>query len=115
MKNTVYYDAQCPLCSKEIALWRKLSGERFEFKDVHSQNFPRQQRTNMLKLLHLRDEKGSWHIGLNANFKLWRSHPIGWVSYCFSIPGIYWLVNHFYNVWAERRYEKRYGCEQCQL
>ncbi|TMO83898.1 thiol-disulfide oxidoreductase DCC family protein [Pseudoalteromonas spongiae] len=98
MKNTVYYDAQCPLCSKEIALWRKLSGERFEFKDVH-----------------LRDEKGAWHIRLNANFKLWRSHPIGWVSYCFSIPGIYWLVSHFYNVWAERRYEKRYGCEQCQL
>ena len=115
MKKTVYYDAKCPLCRREIALWRKLSNHIFDFKDVHQQNLSSERRAEMLRLLHMQDESGQWHVGLNANFQLWRSHPIGWPSYLLSLPVFYWITNKVYNAWAMRRYIKRYECEQCQL
>lgn len=115
MKKTVYYDAKCPLCRREITLWRKLSSHLFDFKDVHQQNFTADKKARMLRLLHVQDENGQWLIGLDANFVLWRSHPIGWLSYLLSLPGVYWMTCLLYNAWAKRRYEKRYECKQCQL
>ena len=113
-KHTVYFDGQCPLCNKEISLWRKLSSDQFRFFDVHQALLDKETKNNMLRMLHVRSADGALLIGLRANFKLWRSHPIGWPSYLLSLPGLFHLTEFIYNAWAERRYKKRYECSKCQ-
>ena len=112
-KDTVYFDGTCPLCSKEITLWRKLSADQFEFKDIHQQILPDTKREAMLQLLHIHRADGQWLVGLEANFRMWRSHPIGWASYILSLPGLFHITRYAYNTWARRRYIKRYVCDVC--
>lgn len=113
-KDIVYFDGNCSLCKKEIALWQKLSSDQFEFKDLHQQTLSAQRQKEMLTFLHLEKQDGSTLVGIDANFRLWRSHPIGWASYILSIPGIYQLTRAIYNRWAYRRYDKKYNCDICQ-
>lgn len=36
--DTLYYDGQCPLCSKEIATLRRLETGNLAFADIHTQD-----------------------------------------------------------------------------
>lgn len=112
-KHQVFFDGNCPLCKKEITLWQKLSHDQFEFINVHSLELDDLQKARYLRLLHIKCADGAELKGIYANFKLWRSHPIGWPSYLLSIPGIFKLTESAYNWWAQRRYHKKYECNVC--
>ncbi|MGN6519307.1 MAG: thiol-disulfide oxidoreductase DCC family protein [Dokdonella sp.] len=77
---TVYYDGLCPVCGREVALyrrvarpgairWRDLAGGR----DVlRGESF---DLDAALALLHVRDAGGALHVGLAAHLVLWDRLP----------------------------------------
>jgi predicted DCC family thiol-disulfide oxidoreductase YuxK len=79
---TVYYDGACPVCSREIAQYRRARGaENLDFVDVTrcdaSQLGPDLTRDAALARMHVRDAEGRMVSGAAAFAALWRSLP-GW-------------------------------------
>ena len=106
--GTVYYDGQCPLCSKEIAhLQRKNCA--LEFVNAHTEkNLPIDKKA-LLKQLHVITDTGQTLIGLDANIYMWRNSRSFGLARFFSLPFIYPVAKFFYNAWAKYRYKKLYG------
>ncbi|MEO6688107.1 MAG: DCC1-like thiol-disulfide oxidoreductase family protein [Dokdonella sp.] len=78
---TVYYDGLCPVCGREVALyrrlvapgtvvWRNLAGDP---QALHYESFG---LAAALTLLHVRDQNGALHIGLPAHLVLWERLPL---------------------------------------
>lgn len=74
---TVWYDGACPLCTREIALMRRLDrARRIEFVDVSEDAAacPR-DRTLLLARLHARED-GVLLDGAAAFAAMWRAIPL---------------------------------------
>lgn len=74
---TVWYDGACPLCTREIALMRRLDrAQRIEFVDVSDEGAacPR-DRTLLLARLHARED-GVLLDGAAAFAAMWRAIPL---------------------------------------
>ncbi|MBX3700998.1 MAG: DUF393 domain-containing protein [Dokdonella sp.] len=77
---TVYYDGQCPLCGREVALYRRLvAPDAVCWRNLavgpevlREEDF---DLTAALALLHVRDENGALQIGLDAHLLLWQRLP----------------------------------------
>lgn len=61
--DTLVYDGQCPLCSREVRAWS--------------------------------------HTPFGFMFK-----PLLW-------PGLYQIASPLYEFWADRRFERKYACAEC--
>lgn len=89
---TVYFDGYCPVCSREVRLYRKLDRrERICWLDLAG---PADVLDNAgfslaaaLELLHVRDAEGTLHTGFDAHLRMWE-----------RLPGLRWLA------WAMRRH-----------
>lgn len=115
MTATLFYDGQCPLCSKEINLLRNIQRGDLAFQDVHQlTEYTEASREKMLKMLHLKDADGNWHIGADATVMAWSFTRYGWLFKPLRWPVIGSIVDVAYNVWAQRRYYKLYQCGACQ-
>ena len=82
----VYFDGACPLCSKEIATYKKWRGaEHIEWVDAsqcREQDLgPALNRDEALARLHVRDANGKLVQGAAAFIELWR-----------HLPALAWLV-----------------------
>lgn len=111
-KLTLYYDGQCNLCAREIALLRRLSSDdAIAFTDIHQiKDFSGLPDTEtLLKRLHLKSETGEWYLGLDATVKIWSETRFGIFAKCLKLPGIRQFANKAYERWADRRYCSRYG------
>lgn len=77
---TVYYDGDCPLCSREIRAYRGLEGaDRICWVDLRSAD-PAEladglDRNEALARFHVRGADGSLVSGGAAFLELWRSLP----------------------------------------
>ena len=79
--TTVYFDGLCPVCSREVALYRRLvSPDRMSWRDLASgpaaltdESFDLEAA---LSLLHVRDRAGRLHIGLPAHLVMWDELPV---------------------------------------
>lgn len=106
--GTVYYDGQCPLCSKEISHLQSQTCA-LEFIDAHKgQNLPI-DKTTLLKQLHVVTPEGKTLIGLDANIYMWRNSRSHWLARFFSLPIVYPVAKTVYAAWAKHRYNKLYG------
>ena len=116
--DTLFYDGQCPLCQKEIALLRKLQRGSLVFADIHQQENRRgglQSRENLLRRLHLRTSTGAWKVGLPANVHAWSHTRYGWLFAPLLWPGVNTIARWVYERWADRRYLQRYACGACSI
>ena len=89
---TVLYDGACPLCRREIALYRGLSSkESVCYVDVNATNFPLPvsvSRSELLARFHVQDENGNLHSGARAFLRLWSALPgWRWLARLGGIPG----------------------------
>lgn len=77
---TVYYDGACPLCSREISVYRRQPGAgEICWVDVSSETpVPLPEgltRSAALQRFHVRGADGRLHSGAAAFLKLWHSLP----------------------------------------
>ncbi len=115
-KDTLYYDGTCPLCAKEISLLKKLTGKVITFTDIHQlkridNKIPSTEV--LLRRLHLQCSSGEWLIGLDATVRVWSYTHYGWLFKVLRWPVISIFSDLIYTRWADRRYQKRYECQQC--
>lgn len=79
---TVFFDGHCPLCRREVAVYRRLAPTAaIRWHDIAS-DAPEAGRDGFdldaaLNLLHVRDADGALRIGLAAHLCLWQELP-GW-------------------------------------
>lgn len=104
---TIYYDGSCPLCRREIALYRRQPGaERLLWLDV-SAGAPLGADLSCeaaMRRFHVRDAQGRLFSGGAAFARLWRALPawrvIGWT---FAWPPLSWLLALAYRVFLPLR------------
>ena len=74
---TVWFDADCPLCVREIALMRQLDRrDNIEFVAVQGADACPLDREALLARMHARDEQGVLQSGAAAFAVMWRAIPI---------------------------------------
>lgn len=110
MPDTLYYDGQCPLCSKEMAKLGTMCGGGLELRDIHqlpaSDALP--DRDTLLRTLHLRTADGRLLTGIDANVAAWQHTRLGPLWAWLRWPLIKPCADFCYNLWAERRYRRLY-------
>ena len=91
-RTQVYYDGGCPVCSREIAVYRARPGaENFEWVDVHRVD-PAQLGSDLtcdqaLARMHVRTPDGTLLSGAAAFAEIWRGLPgLRWLGRLVSTP-----------------------------
>ncbi len=89
---TLYYDGDCPLCAREIALLRRRApAEQLQLVDISSGTFDAAtlglSHQAMQVRLHARFADGRWVTGLDATLWSWRAAGLGrWAAPLNSRP-----------------------------
>lgn len=91
---TIYYDKSCPLCSAEIHGLKNLDSEsRMTLVDCSAEDFddsPFQpdgiKQQDMMNALHIRDEHGAWHKGVDAFEVLYRTAGLPVIGRLWAHP-----------------------------
>ena len=79
-KTEVYFDGACPLCRREISLYRKVDKKaHISWVDVSKSidAVPNLTNEELLKRFHVKAKNGKILSGAEAFFALWRELP-GW-------------------------------------
>jgi predicted DCC family thiol-disulfide oxidoreductase YuxK len=107
---TVFYDGACPVCSREIALYQRLSegaADRPVFENVSAPDAALPagvSREEALARFHVRLPSGAVVSGAAAFIALWRATPrfrlIGRIA---SIPPAPWLLERAYRGFLKAR------------
>ncbi len=93
-QTQVFYDGACPVCSREVALYRTRPGaEAFEWVDVHraapGELGPGLSRERALARMHVRTRDGRLLSGAAAFGAIWRGLPgFRWLGRLVSVPPI---------------------------
>ena len=74
---TVWFDGDCPLCTREIRLMRRLDRRRaIRFIDVHAGRDCPLDPATLLARFHAREEGGRIVSGASAFAAMWRAIPV---------------------------------------
>jgi predicted DCC family thiol-disulfide oxidoreductase YuxK len=109
---TVYYDGACPICSREIAQYRKATGaDRLAFVDVNASAGdalgPGLTRDAAMARMHVRRADGTLVSGAAAFAELWRQLPgLAWAGRIAASPLVlpvlevgYWAFLRLRRLW----------------
>lgn len=105
---TVLYDAACPLCRREIAVYRGLSSDTpLCFADVSADDAvlpPGTTRAQLLARFHVRRADGQLLSGAAAFLTLWAELPgWRWLARVGRLPGAAWLMERVYRLFLRLR------------
>ena len=104
---TIYYDGSCPLCRREIALYRRLpAARRLHWQDVSKgEGLGEGLSCEMaMRRFHVRDAQGRLFAGGAAFARLWRALP-GWrvAGWLMAWPPMSWLLELGYRAFLPLR------------
>lgn len=106
---TVYYDGACPLCSREIAMYRRLDGaDRLRWVDITTAS-PQElggdlTREQALARFHVRDERGQLVAGGAGFVAIWGRLPgLRWLARLAARPPLSWLLEPAYRAFLRFR------------
>ncbi len=103
---TVYYDGACPLCRREIGLYRGLPSERaLCFVDVAdtAQALP-VERERLLARFHVAHPDGRLDSGARAFLALWAALPgWRWLARLGAVPGVAAMLEALYRLFLRVR------------
>ena len=100
---TVYYDGACPLCRREINVYRKMNGaEDISWVDVAKADTdelgPGLTPQLAQKRFHVRTSDGQLESGSAAFAKLWIAIPsLSWLGSFTALPGVRHLADVLYS------------------
>lgn len=108
---TVLYDGACPLCRREIAVYRGLQPLRPDtpvcFADVSDTALPVPPGTTREQLLarfHVRAANGQLLSGAQAFLALWATLPgWRWLALAGRLPGAAWTMERAYRLFLRAR------------
>lgn len=116
---TVFYDGQCPLCSREIAHYKKRSGaDTINWVDVTStvnllENYGIDV-TDALAYFHVRSSDGTIYKGAYAFAELWACLPAyAWLAGFIKRFRLLGLLEWFYAYFARWRQKKACSDGRC--
>jgi predicted DCC family thiol-disulfide oxidoreductase YuxK len=96
----VYYDGGCPVCRREIDVYRRMAGDDLAFVDICERPeapAPDLDREAALARFHVRDGRGELVSGARAFLAMWRSVPrLAWLARLLSVPPLPWLLEGAY-------------------
>jgi predicted DCC family thiol-disulfide oxidoreductase YuxK len=97
---TVLYDGACPLCRREIGVYRRSEGaDAVAFCDVSPADAkpPGLTREEAMRRFHVIDASGRLRSGADAFIALWLSLPRWrWLGRLASVPPLPWLLERAY-------------------
>jgi predicted DCC family thiol-disulfide oxidoreductase YuxK len=98
---TVLYDGACPLCRREIGLYRDLPSDTAVcYADVSDAALPLPEGTTREQLLarfHVRRSDGELLSGAQAFLALWAVLPgWRWLAWIGRVPGAAWVMERGY-------------------
>jgi len=104
---TVYFDGSCPLCRREISLYRGLQSKQLlQWVDVSaSAALPLGLSCEQaMRRFHVRDGRGRLYSGAEAFSLLWRCFSgwrvLGWMT---AVPPLSWLAEVAYRLFLPVR------------
>jgi predicted DCC family thiol-disulfide oxidoreductase YuxK len=102
---TVWYDGDCPICTAEIGLIRRLDRAlAIEFVDLSLPGGCPTDRASRLARLHAQPRGGRMVSGAEAFVAMWRVLPrLRLLAYMASPPPILWLLERAYLVFLKLR------------
>lgn len=108
---TVLYDGACPLCRREIAVYRGLAPCDAQapvcFADVSDPTLPLPPgatRAELLARFHVRDRSGRLLSGAQAFLALWAALPgWRWLAWAARFPGAAWTLERGYRLFLTCR------------
>lgn len=105
---TVLYDGACPLCRREIAVYRGLKPNTpLCFADVSDPALPLPDGTTRAQLLarfHVRGSDGRLLSGAQAFLALWAALPgWRWLALIGRLPGATWAMERMYRFFLRLR------------
>jgi predicted DCC family thiol-disulfide oxidoreductase YuxK len=112
---TVLYDGACPLCRREIGIYRGLQPLRPDspvcFADVSDAAFPLPSalplgttREQLLARFHVRGRDGELLSGAQAFLAMWAALPgWRWLALAGRVPGAAWLMERTYRLFLRWR------------
>ncbi|CCG40912.1 thiol-disulfide oxidoreductase DCC family protein [Magnetospirillum molischianum] len=106
---SVYYDGACPVCSREIEAYRRLTPEEaVRWVDVSSCSADELgeglDRTQALGVFHLRDASGQVLSGVDAFIALWARVPgLGLAARLAALPPSRFILEVGYRVFLRVR------------
>ena len=106
--TTVFYDNSCPLCRREVGLYRSLSADApIDWRDVSSaapEGLHGVSQLQLMQRFHVRTASGQMLSGAQAFAHVWAQLP-GWrfLALLFRIPGMPWLMEGLYRLFLKVR------------
>ena len=105
---TVLYDGACPLCKREIGVYRNLRSDTpVCFADVSDASVSLPSGTTRQQLLarfHVQRESGELLSGAQAFLALWSVMPgWRWLALAGRVPGVAWLLELTYRLFLRVR------------
>lgn len=109
---TVFYDGACGLCAREINYYRSIAPDNvFVWVNLIEDTRWFEQlgysQSQGLQALHVLDEAGRMHVGVEAFIVIWNALP-GWrvLSILASLPVVKPLLSIIYRYFAQWRFKK---------
>ncbi|WP_253938489.1 DUF393 domain-containing protein [Hahella sp. HN01] len=105
-KIRVFYNSACPVCDAGIKFQQKKGAVcGVEWEDVHLDNDKVKDFNADLEFvrerLHVIDLNGDLRVGYEAFIAIWEvSSSEQWKAKVSKVPGLRWLLNKTYNVFA---------------
>lgn len=112
----VFYDDLCGLCSKEISHYKSIAPESFLWVPISTGHDRLKEFgitiSDALKLLHLVDDDGITHKGVDSFLVIWRELN-GWkyLARVVSLPIVRHLICGVYFLFAEWRFRRLSHCK----
>lgn len=108
---TVYYDASCPLCVREMATIMALDvGQEISMQDCSTPDFFDTQAdaagitpAEMMRLIHARLENGKWLVGVDVFIELYQRVGLSGVARVWAHPFLGALLRRIYPWIARHR------------
>lgn len=117
MLMIIFYDANCPLCTKEMRLLKEADKHnKIALEDINTDDFEQRfnhiKRQDALAFLHAQQDNGEMIYGLDVTFAAWQT--VGRHSWLklLQLPGIRFIADLGYRLFAKyRRQITRIFCQ----
>ena len=110
----VFYDGNCPICKKEIEVYKRLNQNKaIRWYNIYDDNnalkIINKSREECLKAFHVID-KNITYKETDAFFILWKDIKYFKILYyLFNFKFIKFFLNFLYKIYAKYRYNKLYN------